>query len=224
MKWMPNTLLRRRASRKPNRLRGPTADTSMNARCHRAPLLRRLRVAAIGALLIVCWFATISWTWTRTKCDDCGYSVDSTAYRIIGIPLLAGEIQHATDVQLLAADLGAPCPHINQSERFLQRWWGLAICKCPCTNGISGVAREGWYAENLARAARRRGSADPRIAQEFYDRVIVGHDRRYLMRVRSELEEQRDGRQSNGRVKRGAAKRGNKRGEQRGRNDLIKSF
>ncbi|SRR5258708_217911 len=144
---------------------------------------KRRRLLAVGVLLLapVLWFAGVVWHWDMEHCELCGYRRDISRYAVFGITVSESAIEYRKLAQSMAEDLGVPCKHIGMEHAVRQRRWGLVICACPCDNGIMDVTNSGdGYDAQMAALLRDRAQALPSLPAEFYERVIVGHDWRYM--------------------------------------------
>lgn len=83
-------------------------------------------------------------------------------------------------LELVCADLGAPCLHPNLTRRHKHRWWGLLICYCPCHNGIDGLAGDADdYDQAMSLLIKSMARNDPKLGKEFHQTVLVEHDYDY---------------------------------------------
>jgi hypothetical protein len=120
-------------------------------------------------------------------CDDCGAFANVLAYHVAGLTVATKTLERKTPVQRLAEDLGKPCQHANSRQYLKHRLWGLMWCACPCINGIDCIIGEDWYDTRMSETVRSLRESNPRLADQFYERVVVGHDQRFLARFRESL-------------------------------------
>lgn len=83
-------------------------------------------------------------------------------------------------LELVCADLGVPCTHPNKTRWHKHRWWGLCICAYPCHNGIIGLAGDANdYDEAMSARVKSLAKENPKLAEEFHQRVLIQHDYEY---------------------------------------------
>jgi hypothetical protein len=155
----------------------------------KVPLLKCLVV--LGTVLLL-WMALVDRTWSVFICDDCGAYKDTLAYRVAGVTLYSTIKERKSPVQRLAEDLGKPCRHLRSTGYVKHRLWGLVWCGCPCLNGIDHISGEDWYDAEMSSAVRTRWATDSDLADQFYERVIVGRDQQFLEQFRSSLSRQEE--------------------------------
>jgi hypothetical protein len=146
--------------------------------------------------IAVLWMTAVDVSWFREECQDCHLDLDMLHFRVYGVSM--ARIQHAEYgivICRIAQDLGNPCPH--RFERWhMTRYWGMFLPARPHFTGIVRLVGDeppSWYDEETTRILRRRVRASPELAEEFYARVIISHDRDYLRRFIRGLIEERTG-------------------------------
>jgi hypothetical protein len=159
----------------------------------------RKRPLIIGAFSLVAlaaaWFLAVDWSWFVEECPDCGYGADVSEYRFLGIPLSETRRSCPTVIQRVSADLGVPCSHPGLRRWHKHRWWGLCICGAPCINGIYRiVGDDSWYDDAVRARVRAMSAESPSLGEEFWERVIRGHDWDYLLEFVGKLQEPEAGR------------------------------
>jgi len=137
--------------------------------------------------LAALWFLGVDKSWFWEECNDCAYQCDVIQYRFFSIPLHERKTERRTPIELVARDLGAPCPHSDLHRGHKHRWWGLCFCAWPCINGITGLSGPPWYDEQLSARVKAAAAENPTLGEEFRRRVVYGHDWNYFKRFRDEL-------------------------------------
>jgi hypothetical protein len=143
---------------------------------------RRILFSTVGIVigLIVAWFSLVDLSWFVESCPDCGSDWDSIQYRFFQIPISERRHSNTMMLELVCADLGVPCTHPNLIRRHKQRRWGLCICWCPCHNGIDGLAGDADdYDQTTSARVRAMAKENPKLGEEFRQRVLVEHDYDY---------------------------------------------
>jgi hypothetical protein len=144
---------------------------------------------AIAATAIAGWFLAVDFSWFEESCPACLESRTILQYRVCGCAVHEDTQVRPSVIQRASADLGVPCSHPAVERWHKHRWWGLAVCRCPCINGTVGVAGDpAWYDRNLAAKVKSLRASRPEISEEFRRRVLVDHDREYWQALLAEME------------------------------------
>lgn len=142
----------------------------------------RLRAIAPVSWIVAAmmfWFASVDRYATIEFCQQCPIHHFQYDYRFLGLSIYVRVIdEHDALVSLCASDLGRPCHHKYQSFALARRWGlfyysGYSSCMCCLVSD-----------ENYNKALRQRiadqGRTQPNLKNEFYDRVVVGRDWKFL--------------------------------------------
>lgn len=144
--------------------------------------MNRRRILIIFASLLSgtsLWFLAVDSSWFVESCIWCGMSRDELQYRVFTIPVHGEVFEFRTIPQLVAEDLGAPCPH-HIRRWHKHRWWGLCYCARPCIDGIYRLVGDEWYGEKHSRFVKELAENNPSLRKEF-QRALLSEDRRYIV-------------------------------------------
>lgn len=142
----------------------------------------------IVILSIALWFLGVDKSWFVEGCEDCNFNRDVVQYRIFGIPIHEIVREYHPVYARVGRDLGAPCPHQHHFRWHKHRWWGLWYCAWPCINGTYYLsADDTWYSAELIAKVKAKATIDPKLAEEFRQRVVYDHDWDYWNRFKAEL-------------------------------------
>lgn len=143
---------------------------------------RRMLFVSLGTIftVVVAWFLFVDWSWFVESCPDCGSDWSRTYFRVFGMPISEKTYPNTMMLELVSADLGVSCTHPNLTRWHKHRWWGLCVCAYPCRNGIIGFAGDAAeYDDAMATRVKTLAEEDPKLGQEFRQRVLVEHDYDY---------------------------------------------
>lgn len=104
-------------------------------------------------------------------------------YRVLGLPIYETAEEDHSLLDLIARDLGAPCPHPRYGRLHQYRWWGLCYLTLPIGEAIETSVsgpRKWTYDEQKKRKVRKMAEDDPALGKEFRQRVIFDNDWEYL--------------------------------------------
>ncbi|MHC4501391.1 MAG: hypothetical protein ACYS21_20060 [Planctomycetota bacterium] len=150
--------------------------------------LRRAIICMIVPIaLAALWFLGVDKSWFVEECHDCRYQCDVIQYRLFSLPLHERKTEHHPPIELVARDLGAPCPHQHFHRWHKHRCWGLCCCAWPRIDGITRLSGGPWYDRQLSAKVKAAAAADPTLAEDFRRRVVYGHDWNYWRRFTREL-------------------------------------
>jgi hypothetical protein len=137
--------------------------------------------------------AAVDYFWLMKDCEDCAQNWDVEQYRLLTIPISESQTQttEGTIISRMAEDLGVPCPHRNTNTFHKHRWWGLIYCAAPCHNGASGLAGPIGYSERDSAQIRAKAKANPNLAAEFRQRVLIAHDREFAFQLFDDIRKTR---------------------------------
>jgi hypothetical protein len=146
---------------------------------------------SVVAFMAICatWFLALDKSHFTEGCDDCYYQKDIIQYRIFSVPFHETTTEQHAPVELVARDLGKPCPHHSFYSLHKRRLWGLCFCARPCISGIFSMSsdKKPWYQEEIRMKVQQVASVYPKSGEEFLERVIYEHDWNYWKRFREEL-------------------------------------
>lgn len=146
---------------------------------HRHKNLRVVKVLAWIAAATVFWFASVDRFATIEFCQRCPIHHFQYDYRFLGISVCVTKIdEHDALVSLIATDLGRPCLHVYNGFPLARRWGlfyysGYSSCLC-CLSGDEELNQE------LRQQIMLQSKTDPDLKDEFYNRVVVERDWKYL--------------------------------------------
>ena len=147
--------------------------------------MTRRRILWAGLLVLgvsTLWFLGVDRSWYVERCEDCGSEVDILQYRVFSVPISETRIKDTCIKEMIADDLGVPCPHKSIHRWHKERWWGLCFCAMPCHQGM---LRMGMGPDEQARVraqAKQLAARDPELAEQFRRRVLIEHDQQYWRR------------------------------------------
>lgn len=146
---------------------------------HRQENLRVVKVLAWIAAATIFWFASVDRLATIKFLQRCPIHHFQYDYRFLGISVCVTKIdEHDALVSLIATDLGRPCLHVYNSFPLARRWGlfyysGYSSCLC-CLCGDEE------YNQALRQQIIHQSKTDPNLKDEFYNRVVVERDWKYL--------------------------------------------
>ncbi len=94
-------------------------------------------------------------------------------YRVFTMSIHETVYEYPTSFQLIASDLGKPCPHNNYSRVHTYRWWGLTCFVYPRLHIATGLGDAAWYTEDIALKVRKMSAENPKLKDEFFQKVIL---------------------------------------------------
>lgn len=140
-------------------------------------LLSRL---GIGIAIIAAWFLLVDLSVFIERRPDCYSDRAIRQIRFARIPVHEKSKTSNSDIQIVATDLGVPCSHNNMQRWHKYRFWGLALCSCPCISGTVGLSSDhSWYQEDGRQRLINYKANHPEAGNEFRQRVLVEHDLKY---------------------------------------------
>jgi len=152
---------------------------------------RRTRLIIVACLLgmPVLWFVGVQGLVFFEECPSCYYNKRVTRICVLGFPVYCVEQEQRTVAQLVAADLGAPCPHVGYKRLFLQRRWGLCFCAYPCRRDPLTVGGTPTYpyTEQVRKRVKSAAQENPRLGEEFLQKVIREHNWEYWYSFRDRM-------------------------------------
>ena len=126
---------------------------------------------------VAIWFGGVDWSWFVVDCPDCFYSEDVFQYRVFGIACHEEVRPSHTIPEMIARDLGAPCPHRNITMWHKHRRWGLWHCAAPCINGVYRIHVDlTWYDQNKMGKVKSFALKNPESGGKFRQRALYDHD------------------------------------------------
>lgn len=126
------------------------------------------------------WFASVDRYATIEFCQRCPIHHFQYDYRFLGISVYVEVIdEHDALVAQIASDLGLPCVHEYVGFPLARRWGllyyqGYSSCIC-CL-----VGPDHDYVRSLRPKVLKLTRDQPGLKDEFYDKVVVGRDWKYL--------------------------------------------
>ena len=137
-------------------------------------------------LLIFLWFFCFDRSIFLEGCEDCLFRKEIIQYRIFSIPIHEKVLDHHSAIELMAIDLGYPCPHRDYQKTHLQRYWGGCICMYPCISGTFLFTGPSRYNDDIARRLKALSIVKPDLGKDFKQKVIFEHNIEYLNSILNE--------------------------------------
>lgn len=134
---------------------------------------RTIRIASLMLIFLVLWFVGVDKSWFVEDCSDCLYGREILQYRVFTMSIYETVYEYPTSFQLIANDLGKPCPHNNYSRYHKYRWWGLTSFAYPRLPGTTRLGNAAWYTEDIALKVRKMSAENPKLKDEFFQKVIL---------------------------------------------------
>jgi hypothetical protein len=143
---------------------------------------RKLTIILLSPIVILAfWFLGVDGSWFVEECPDCLYGRDIYQIRVFTIPIYQRTEVYNSVLQKIAEDIGVPCSHPHLVRWHKHRYWGLLICACPCINGTERLAGDDeWYDDKARAIVKDMVKNNPSLRDEFSERVLKGHDWKYL--------------------------------------------
>ena len=146
----------------------------------------------LAVMGVAFWFLGVDRSWFVEECPTCGYGRDVLQYRVFTIPIYEQASSEPTLLQAVAKDLGVPCPHTGLTRWHKHRYWGLGYCVFPCINGTYRIGRDfSWYDDRATAELKKLVKANPRLPEEFAERVLKNRDWNFWSSLIEELQKSR---------------------------------
>ena len=150
----------------------------------------RVRHGAIAFVLLyavvlpaspLLWFVCVDRRCILEACPDCTSDRDIVQYRVFRATVLSRNVaSHVSPESTVATALGRPCPHKGRKVVCTNTFRGLVCPAGPVTGITPGLAVGRWFDDAAARALKAWARTSPKLADEYYQKVIVEHDSEYI--------------------------------------------
>jgi hypothetical protein len=151
-----------------------------------------LRIVLFGFAGICFWFLLVHRLLEGHECNVCHRYIIQERIEVIRIRVAFHELcNDPTLITLMASDLGFPCNHPDSSDwEPWEDYWGAYYCVHPFrgTAHLSvGSQWEQWYRDVVRPRLFAAQHDNPKLAEEFRQRVMLDRDRKYWTHFTDEI-------------------------------------